>query len=191
MALTVLWAWLSTRSYVGIIHDTPYYALLALARLSPESLGGDVFLAHGSQDQFSLFSPLLAATLDRFGLEPALLGLTLAFNCAALLGADAVDGAVAGHGGQPSQRLAFVRLVQMSLVPKLHQHLLHDILSVMMVVQHVRDRGEQQAGILAIEGLERDRVAFSDTLQQQDVSFDLLLGFKVGRIHHDVGGVSV
>ena len=45
MALTLAWAWLSTRAYVGIMHDTPYYALLALARLSPQSLGTDVFLA--------------------------------------------------------------------------------------------------------------------------------------------------
>ncbi len=94
MALTLLWAWLSTRGYVGVIHDTPYYALLALARLSPESLGGDVFLAHGSQDQFSVFSPLLAASIDRLGLEPALLVLTLAFNVAVLLAAAALAGAV-------------------------------------------------------------------------------------------------
>ena len=98
MGLTLLWAWLSTRGYVGVIHDTPYYALLALARLAPESLGGDVFLAHGSQDQFSLFSPLLAATIDHFGLEPALLGLTLACNLAALLAAAALAAALLPPG---------------------------------------------------------------------------------------------
>lgn len=94
MALTLAWAWLSTRAYVGIMHDTPYYALLALARLSPQSLGTDVFLAHGSQDQFSLFSPLLAAAIGQFGLEPALLYLTLACNVAALLAASAVAAAL-------------------------------------------------------------------------------------------------
>jgi hypothetical protein len=94
MALTLIWAWLSTRAYVGIMHDTPYYALLALARLAPDSLGTDVFLAHGSQDQFSLFSPLLAAVIGRFGLEPALLSLTLAFNLAALLAASALAAAL-------------------------------------------------------------------------------------------------
>jgi hypothetical protein len=63
--------WALSHAYAGIFHDAGLYTLQALARLSPESLSSDVFLKFGSQDRFTLFSPIYAATAHWLGVEPA------------------------------------------------------------------------------------------------------------------------
>jgi hypothetical protein len=70
-------AWLVARPYAGLVHDARLYALQALGRLHPESLGQDVFLRFGSQDSYSLFSPLYAAFIASLGVENAARWLTL------------------------------------------------------------------------------------------------------------------
>jgi hypothetical protein len=57
--------------YEGIFHDANLYTLQALARLHPDSLGQDVFLRFGSQDRFTLFSPLYAAAIRLLGVDHA------------------------------------------------------------------------------------------------------------------------
>jgi hypothetical protein len=76
--------------YEGLYHDSILYSLSALARLHPESLGTDIFLRFGSQDQYTIFSPIFAAAIRLAGLERAAAVLTLAthiafFSCAWLL----------------------------------------------------------------------------------------------------------
>jgi hypothetical protein len=62
--------------YEGIFHDANLYTLQALARLHPESLTQDVFLHFGSQDRFTLFSPLYAAAIRLLGVDHAAALLT-------------------------------------------------------------------------------------------------------------------
>jgi len=76
--------WALSHAYAGIFHDAGLYTLQALARLSPESLSSDVFLKFGSQDRFTLFSPIYAATAHWLGVEPAAAALTLASQAALL-----------------------------------------------------------------------------------------------------------
>jgi len=74
---------------LGIWHDARLYTLQALAHLKPDLLGNDIFLRFGSQDNYTLFSPLYAAVISVLGVEPAAALLTfvfhLAFFCAAWL----------------------------------------------------------------------------------------------------------
>lgn len=62
--------------YAGLWHDARLYALQAYARLHPQ-LTQDLFLVHGSQDNFTLFSPLYAALIQLVGLDTAALALQL------------------------------------------------------------------------------------------------------------------
>lgn len=86
MALLGLATWALTHSYLGIFHDAGLYTLQALARLHPQSLLADAFLKFGSQDRFTLFSPLYATAARWLGVESAAAWLTFAFQMA-LLGA--------------------------------------------------------------------------------------------------------
>ncbi len=70
--------WALARPYGGLVHDSRLYALQALGRLSPDSLGQDVFLRFGSQDAFTIFSPAYGAAIAVFGLDDAALLLSLA-----------------------------------------------------------------------------------------------------------------
>ena len=69
--------WSLSHSYQGIFHDAGLYTLQALARLHPDSLPGDVFLKFGSQDGFTIFSPIYAAASRMLGVEFAAATLTL------------------------------------------------------------------------------------------------------------------
>jgi hypothetical protein len=79
--------WALAHGYRGIEHDACLYTLQALARLRPDSLAQDVFLRFGSQDRFTLFSPIYAALIGRLGVGPAAAVLTLTFQLAFLAGA--------------------------------------------------------------------------------------------------------
>jgi hypothetical protein len=79
--------WALSHSYRGIFHDAGLYTLQALARLHPESLRDDVFLKFGSQDGFTIFSPIYAAASRLLGVELAGATLTLVLQWALLAGA--------------------------------------------------------------------------------------------------------
>ena len=49
----------------------PRDTLQALAHLKPDLLSNDIFLRFGSQDNYTLFSPLYAAVISLLGVEPA------------------------------------------------------------------------------------------------------------------------
>jgi hypothetical protein len=71
--------WLLTHRYFGIQHDGLFYAVQALARNAPEPFARDIFLAHGSQDDYSLFSRMYAQMIAVLGLSgAALAGLVAA-----------------------------------------------------------------------------------------------------------------
>ena len=79
--------WALSHSYRGIFHDAGLYTLQALARLHPDSLAEDVFLKFGSQDGFTIFSPIYAAASRLLGVEFAAAALTLLLQWALLAGA--------------------------------------------------------------------------------------------------------
>jgi hypothetical protein len=63
--------------YSGIVHDNVLYVAQALLRLAPGIYGGDAFFQWGSQDQYTLFSPMFAWLIAHFGLERANISLLL------------------------------------------------------------------------------------------------------------------
>jgi hypothetical protein len=85
--LLLLATWALSHSYLGIFHDAALYTLQAAARLHPATLSGDVFLEFGSQDRFTAFSPIYAATSRLLGVEPAAALLTLLFQVGLVVGA--------------------------------------------------------------------------------------------------------
>src|SRR5690348_17733899 len=70
--------WMLEHPYEGIVHDSVLYAFQALARLHPQSLGHDIYLTLGTQDRYTLFSPLAAAAMRAVGVERAAEILTFA-----------------------------------------------------------------------------------------------------------------
>lgn len=64
--------WLFSHPYVGIdIHDAKLYALLAARWLEPAAYALDPFFIFGSQDDFTLFSPVYGALIRWLGLDVA------------------------------------------------------------------------------------------------------------------------
>jgi hypothetical protein len=86
--------WALSHSYRGIFHDAGLYTLQALAHLHPDSLQEDVFLKFGSQDGFTIFSPVYAFASRLLGVEPTAAILTLLLQWALLAGAWALARAV-------------------------------------------------------------------------------------------------
>jgi hypothetical protein len=76
--------------YGGLRHDGRIYTLQALAHLQPELYAQDVYLRYGSQDGYTLFSPIYAAVAGRIGVEPAAAWLTFGATLAWLAGAFAL-----------------------------------------------------------------------------------------------------
>ena len=79
--------WALSHSYRGLFHDAYLYTLQALARSSPQSLGQDVFLRFGSQDRFTVFSPIYATAIRLLGPEWAAALLTFLSQGTILVGA--------------------------------------------------------------------------------------------------------
>jgi hypothetical protein len=63
--------------YAGIVHDNVLYVAQALLRLNPRIYGGDAFFQWGSQDRYTLFSPIFAWLITHFGLDRANISLLL------------------------------------------------------------------------------------------------------------------
>lgn len=70
-------AWLLVHSYRGVEHDAALYAGQAIAWLHPEAFRHDLFFAFGSQDDFTLFTPLFAGLLRWLPLGDAALLLVV------------------------------------------------------------------------------------------------------------------
>ena len=66
LGLSILWA--LTHHYRGLRVDGELYAFQAFARLHPW-LSADLYLKYGSQDRYSLFSPIYAMFIELFGLR--------------------------------------------------------------------------------------------------------------------------
>lgn len=69
LVLALLAVWLAVRPWSGIWHDGRLYAAQAMHLLYPEQFQNDLFFMFGSQDQFTLFSPLYSAAIQAFGLD--------------------------------------------------------------------------------------------------------------------------
>lgn len=81
-----LWAviffiWILFFPYAGVAHDAQLYTLQALSHVAPELYQNDIFLRFGSQDRFTLFSPIYATFIELFGLQWAGALLTLIGHC--------------------------------------------------------------------------------------------------------------
>jgi hypothetical protein len=89
-ALALLFAalWAIQHPWAGLFHDSQIYTLQALARIETP-LASDIYLRFGSQDQFTLFSPLYAIAIRAFDVARAAELLTflsqMAFVAAAIL----------------------------------------------------------------------------------------------------------
>lgn len=79
-ALFCLLAWATLSDYNGLVHDSRLYTFQALARLMPVELKHDVFLRFGSQDRFTVFSPLYSVLINRVGVDNAALIVTITSN---------------------------------------------------------------------------------------------------------------
>jgi hypothetical protein len=85
-AICVL-TWQLSHPYGGIVHDAVLYTLQAHAHSSPDSLAQDVFLRYGSQDSYSLFSPVYALTIRLLGPDWAAAALTCLSQLALMVSA--------------------------------------------------------------------------------------------------------
>ncbi len=84
LGLVALALWLLQHPFYGLSHDSVLYPPFALVRLHPATVGWDVVVRHGSQDRFTLFSPIYTAAIRLLGLEHAAAVLLL-LSLAALL----------------------------------------------------------------------------------------------------------
>jgi len=87
IGLCIFLIWIMQHPYFGVIHDSVLYTLLALSRLHPQSLANDLFLKYGSEDSFTIWSPLFAAAIRLLDLEPAAALGTLLSQAAFFYGA--------------------------------------------------------------------------------------------------------
>ncbi|HWA36553.1 MAG TPA: hypothetical protein VG873_01725 [Burkholderiales bacterium] len=78
--------WLLGRRYQGIIHDATLYVTMGLNRLDPNAFARDLFFVNGSQDSYSVFSPLYAPLIALLGPGDAAL-LMVVIGQAAFIGA--------------------------------------------------------------------------------------------------------
>jgi len=80
--VVLICAWILWHGYIGIWHDGQLYTFQALAHLHPTLLANDLFLRFGSQDDYTVFSPLYAGAIRLLGIEHAAAFLTLLFQAA-------------------------------------------------------------------------------------------------------------
>jgi hypothetical protein len=73
--------------YAGFSHDSRLYAAQVVERVQPGSFAGDLFLRYGSQDRYSVFTPLVAPLVKALGLAPAFFLLYLASKALYFYGA--------------------------------------------------------------------------------------------------------
>jgi len=69
MLVGLLALWLFARPWNGLWHDGRLYGVQALHWLNPMQYSRDLYFLYGSQDSFTLFSPLYAGVVKLLGLE--------------------------------------------------------------------------------------------------------------------------
>jgi hypothetical protein len=77
LGLVALWS--VTHPYMGLKGDAELYAVQAMARIHP-GLATDIFLQNGSQDKYTIFSPMYALFVSWLGLTTAAVTLSLSFK---------------------------------------------------------------------------------------------------------------
>ncbi|MGH8260749.1 MAG: hypothetical protein ACREUG_13805, partial [Steroidobacteraceae bacterium] len=82
LVLALIGFWFLLHPYGGLIQDSVLYAMGAFARLHPASLGHDLYLSGGSQDHYTLFSPLVAQVIRLFGVGSAAALMTVVSQAA-------------------------------------------------------------------------------------------------------------
>lgn len=73
----ILTLWFVTRPYGGLWHDSRLYTAQALRLIQPDNFAHDLFFLYGSQDDYTLFSPLYALAIRWLGIDQAALTFTL------------------------------------------------------------------------------------------------------------------
>lgn len=76
LSMLLVALWLLLYPYAGIRHDARLYTLQALAHLNPELYGRDIFLRFGSQDKYTIFTPIYAQLCTWMDVEHAAALLT-------------------------------------------------------------------------------------------------------------------
>lgn len=104
--------WIAANPYIGIDHDARLYTFMAVRWLTPSAYARDPWFAYGSQDDWSVFSPLYAFVLEHFGVEGGAMLTTIAGGV--LFVAAAIMLARASVRGSPA-RLAALLLVAVPL----------------------------------------------------------------------------
>ena len=79
--------WLLRRDYDGIRHDAMFYMGQTLVRMGDPNIARDLFFQYGSQDQYTIFSPMMAVLVRTFGFVGASLGTVVASQIAFLAAA--------------------------------------------------------------------------------------------------------
>jgi hypothetical protein len=79
LALLPVALWCLTHRYLGLVGDAELYAVQALSRTN-SGLAHDVFLNNASQDRYTIFSPIYAFFIKRFGLQEAAVSLLVSFK---------------------------------------------------------------------------------------------------------------
>lgn len=78
--------WFIRRNYTGLDDDAHLYAFQAIARLQ-EYAAHDLFLKYGSQDDYTIFTPLFAWLVAQIGLAPAGALLSVVFHAWSIIAA--------------------------------------------------------------------------------------------------------
>ena len=68
---TVAALWALAHPYLGVVHDARLYAVQALRALDPGLYGADLLFRFGAQDDYSIFTHILAPLIERLGLPTA------------------------------------------------------------------------------------------------------------------------
>ena len=77
VCLLLLGIWLFAHPWIGIWHDAQFYAFQALSHLRPDAYRNDLYFLFGSQDDYTFFSPIYAASISLLGLNTAAITLLL------------------------------------------------------------------------------------------------------------------
>jgi hypothetical protein len=114
--LTLLAALLAANAlalpYAGFAHDSRLYAVQTAERLEPGTFDGDLFLRYGSQDRYTVFTPLMVPLAGVLGLRLSFFCVYLASKALFLWGALRLVFALV-----PDRRAAVLGLLLLSVMP--------------------------------------------------------------------------
>lgn len=114
-AVTVVALWMLMHPYEGIDHDARLYVVQALHALTPDTFARDLFFAFGSQDDYTLFTPIFAPLVDHLGPSAAAMLVLIVGHVLWLGGAAALALRLADD-----RRAAVIALVFVAVLPPLY-----------------------------------------------------------------------